>query len=247
MRDADSLILVKYRNYLLEVVHQCAILTEAENINLKMNDLSSKIAAIESEISRYDSDHHCIIYESNFKEDWKLFHIISTTSLEYSHDSWIIDGIWISSNMCNLLEQKGGKGYTFWNATFKRESFENGSFHVILSTESRRKHQPKILELKHELYALNMSLASEKLNLQRCRRSMDECLVSAKDVDKHTDLITRRNNISKLICQVSSKTLPLDVFLDIASKHIYRGLLDECAPAVEQYWANKMEIPIQSS
>ncbi|KAF8967211.1 hypothetical protein BGZ46_000219 [Entomortierella lignicola] len=159
-------------------------------------------------------------------------------------DGSIIDEVRVMHSGVTILDDPDAKGKKCWRVLFRRNRYQNGYYHAILSIKSCNKHRIKINSLKQEIQGLEEGL--EKLRSDRTRKLTElelqgVSIATAEDVRGYESLQRRLGNFRKMVDATKGKHLELEVFIELALSGVYNEpSINARSEALERFWAGKI-------
>lgn len=251
MKSADKLVEGKYKAMLKSVHTSCDALSQVDQVEIKVQTSKDEIKIVEENIRDKDTDDLVALFEKRFDEEvgfmgWiqDLFGRANEAhTMEYSNEDHTIDKVRVDHEAIETLNESGGEGHKNWYVEFKRNAFQTGYYHAILSMTRRTKYQGDLQNLRQKLDELNKTLGEDTrkyISLSGIvQRNTDGDTSSNENKQRLMDKIVKYGMV---VAHTEADELTLDVFLELANAGVYQGDTGSSADALEGFLAKKFGI-----
>ncbi|KAF9957278.1 hypothetical protein BGZ65_002152 [Modicella reniformis] len=250
MTSVDALLHRKCQLKLGPIHKACDALDDKPSqLAIKIEDNERIVKQLEKSISKYDTDELLVLFEKRINEEltfrgWcrDLRGFVRLHEMEFPQQTYTIVQKSELQRSIKKLEESGGENKTYWKLRFKKRSFQSGYYHVVLSTTRRIKYEEDIHQWTLARDRLNEFLL--ELKNKACTNLNDCSQMNTNDIyfsGKVEELKKGLSIFSQILHYTAEETLPLDLFLELANKGIYRGSDTQSVDALEKHLAEKFE------
>jgi len=236
MITVDDALRKKYEQELDSVNKSSSDLDETGRLDIQIQKYEEDIYAINALIQELDTDDLIQLFDARFDEEWKFsgWEWVEEHTMEFPLQEFTINRMRVAQQSIKILSEDGGEDKKFWRIQFSRKWVQSGYYHVVLSTTSRNKHKRRIDQWKKEIDGLNQTLGPIREWRAVVRHKTGESTDGTDPKKMLMQFQRRLNRCRKMLNHLTSKTLPMELFFQLANSGIYQGS-DTSMKALEDY------------
>ncbi|KAF9364478.1 hypothetical protein BGX34_001407 [Mortierella sp. NVP85] len=236
MTTVDDALRKKYEQELDSVDKSISALNEAIKLDTQIQKYEEDISANNALIQELDTDDLIQVFDKRFDEEWKFsgWEWVEEHTMEFGPQEFTINRKRVTQQSVNILSEDGGEDEKYWRVRFSRKWVQSGYYHVVLSTTSRNKHKKLIDQWKTEIDVLNRTLVPLRELRAVVKHKTGESIDGTDPKEMLMQFQRRLNRCRKMMNHLTSKTLPMELFFQLANSGIYQGS-DTSMKALETY------------
>lgn len=239
MTAVDNLLRERCEERLDSFHRSCETLDIADQLAIKVHNTELAIRTKVATIDQHDTDKLLPLFEKRIDDVWRLFGWVKDHTMTFPAQEFTIDEIRVAKQSIYTLYESGGVGGKHWSILFCRKFFQSGYCHVVLSTTSRNKHEKEINQWRVELDNLNTTLEGLKAQYSVLKGIGQKKTDESDSEEMLEQLKDKLGMYSVMFGHVTTETLSMDLFLELANADVYQGSnVVQSARALEGHLAN---------
>ncbi|KAK3820258.1 MAG: hypothetical protein J3Q66DRAFT_168687 [Benniella sp.] len=244
----DDVLRKKYKEEMDSVIKSSSALDEASQLDIQIQKIEEDISAENALIQELDTDDLIQLFDERFEEGWKFtgWEWVEEHTMEFPLQEFTITRMRVAQQSINILDEDGGEDKKYWNIRFSRKWVQSGYYHVVLSTTSRNKHKRRIDQCKTGIDYMNETLVPLRELYAVAKHKTGESTDGTDPKEMLMQFQRRSNRCRKMLNHLTSKTLPMELFFQLANSGIYKGS-DTSMKALENHllemFGEKLEEP----